>query len=127
VRALLDDRSSLEAELVVTGIDKLWILPDGRSANYSGFSAAKLTALLEEVKRKFDYVIVDSAAVNRNADAASMAACFDRTVIVVRAGVTRSPVVAKSVNELRRAGARIAGVVLNRREFVIPEIIYRQL
>ena len=47
--------------------------------------------------------------------------------MVVQAGRTKRPVLSRSVDLLRKAGARVLGTVLNRRRLEIPGFIYRRI
>jgi hypothetical protein len=49
------------------------------------------------------------------------------TTVVVRSGRTKREVVQRSLDQLRKYGARVLGVVMNRQQYVIPEFIYRRL
>lgn len=73
-----------------------------------------------QVMEQFDFVIIDLPPVNRYADAAILAPKVDGVILVVEAD--RTPVVdAESAKKsLDRVGARIFGVVLNRRRSYVP-------
>jgi len=73
-----------------------------------------------QVMEQFDFVIIDLPPVNRYADAAILAPKVDGVILVVEAD--RTPVVdAESAKKsLDRVGARIFGVVLNRRRLYVP-------
>ena len=47
--------------------------------------------------------------------------------MVVRSGRTRREIVQDAKRRLEQAGAQLAGVVLNRRRYYIPEALYRWL
>ena len=73
-----------------------------------------------QVMEQFDFVIIDLPPVNRYPDAAILAPKVDGVILVVEAD--RTPVVdAESAKKsLDRVGARIFGVVLNRRRSYVP-------
>ncbi|HET7224721.1 MAG TPA: CpsD/CapB family tyrosine-protein kinase [Candidatus Eisenbacteria bacterium] len=75
----------------------------------------------------YDWVLFDGPPVLESPDAATLAAIADGTVIVVHAGRTKRPVLARTVDLLRKTGARPLGTVLNRRRLEIPEFIYRRI
>jgi len=88
------------------------------------------TALQDELMRldgEVDWVIFDCPAVNVFPDAAAIAAACAATVLVVRSGRTRREIVQDAKRRLEQAGASLAGVVLNRRRYYIPEALYRWL
>ena len=51
----------------------------------------------------------------------------DGVILVVESGRTRRPTAIKAKKELEQAGAKIIGVILNRRKYYIPEWIYKRL
>ena len=88
---------------------------------------AALRDLLEAAASRYDWVVVDGPPVLEAADGASLAALADAVVVVVHAGRTKRPVLARAVELMRKAGARVMGSVLNRRRLEIPEFIYRRI
>lgn len=79
-----------------------------------------IAGAVAQVMEQFDFVIIDLPPVNRYADAAILAPKVDGVILVVEAD--RTPVVdAESAKKsLDRVGARIFGVVLNRRRSYVP-------
>jgi len=86
-----------------------------------------LRASLDAVSSGYDWILVDGPPVLESPDAASLGAVADGVLVVVQAGRTKRPVLARSVDLLNRAGSRVLGVVLNRRRLEIPEFIYRRI
>jgi len=79
-----------------------------------------IAGAIAQVMEQFDYVIIDLPPVNRYSDASILAPKVDGVILVVEAD--RTPVVdAESAKKsLDRVGARIFGVVLNRRRSYVP-------
>lgn len=71
--------------------------------------------LLQEMLKQFDYVLVDSPPILAVTDAQVLANKTDGVVLVTSSGLTEKEAALKSKDLLDRAGANIAGVVLNRR------------
>lgn len=69
--------------------------------------------LLDELSGEYDYVIVDSPPVLPVTDASVIGQCVDGVVLVVRAGVSRSPAVLKAHQILCNAHVGVLGTVLN--------------
>ena len=90
------------------------VLPAGPVPfNPSELLASRATAaLLDEVRQRYDYVIIDAPAVLPVTDAASVAARADGVVLVVRYGRTSEEQVAAAVNGLEAVGAPLLGVAL---------------
>jgi Mrp family chromosome partitioning ATPase len=82
---------------------------------------------LRAVASGYDWIVLDGPPVLESPDAAPIGAVADGVVIVVQAGRTKRPVLARTVDLLRRAGGQVLGIVLNRRRLEIPEFIYRRI
>ena len=94
---------------------KLRVLPVGNlSVNPQElFLSRRFAQMLDALGQRFEIVIVDSPAVGPASDAlvlSSMASC---TVVVVKAGKTAASEVNKTIEQLRRTGTKVLGVVLN--------------
>ncbi|MGH7741730.1 MAG: CpsD/CapB family tyrosine-protein kinase, partial [Candidatus Eiseniibacteriota bacterium] len=91
------------------------------------YAPAELEAALQPVRAQYDWIVIDLPSVLYSADSASLSAIADGVVVVVEAGRTKKPVLGRAVDLLRKAGARVIGSVLNRRQLEIPEFIYRRI
>ncbi|MBI1798842.1 MAG: CpsD/CapB family tyrosine-protein kinase [Candidatus Eisenbacteria bacterium] len=91
------------------------------------YSPADLEARLDALGSRYDWIVLDGPPVLYAAEASSLAAVAECVVMVVEAGRTKKPVLSRSVDLLRKAGARVLGSVLNRRLLEIPEFIYRRI
>jgi Mrp family chromosome partitioning ATPase len=92
-----------------------------------GITVPGMRQLLESAQAGFDWIIVDGPPVLESPDSAALAVAVDGVVMVVQAGRTKRPVLTRSVDLLRKAGARVLGTVLNRRRLEIPGFIYRRI
>ena len=88
---------------------------------------ARLKSGLATLADSCDWVIFDCPPVNSCAEATALATASDACVMVVRSGRTRREIVQDAKRRLEQAGAQLAGVVLNRRRYYIPEALYRWL
>jgi Mrp family chromosome partitioning ATPase len=86
-----------------------------------------LRASLDAVASAYDWIVVDGPPVLESPDAATLGAVTDGVLVVVQAGRTKRPVLARSVDLLNRSGGNVLGIVLNRRRLEIPEFIYRRI
>jgi Mrp family chromosome partitioning ATPase len=98
------------------------VLPGNRALD-----AAGLREVLQSVASGFDWILLDGPPVLESPDAAPLTKAADGVLVVVQAGRTKRPVLARSVDLIHRAGGRVLGVVLNRRRLEIPEFIYRRI
>lgn len=76
---------------------------------------------------KFDYVIFDGPVAFDTPRMHELSSKIDGTVLVVESGKTRQQVALRAKKQLENAGARILGVVLNKKEHFIPKSIYQYL
>lgn len=72
-----------------------------------------MTALIDALKKVFDYVILDTPPVQAVTDAQILSAKADGTILVVRAERTKKDSVHNSIGLLRKVNANIIGTVLN--------------
>lgn len=107
--------SSLEDEIRPTGIDGLDILPCGQAPPNPAdlLGSNKMGELVDELRKKYKRIIIDTPPLTAVADAAILSQRTDGVVLVVHAGVTPKKVVEKGIEQLRLVGARILGAVLN--------------
>jgi capsular exopolysaccharide synthesis family protein len=118
----------LDEALLNTLIPNLHVLPLGGGLTSLGaVDKGKFAEFIASMRSRFEYVLLDSAAVGLNPEPTVLCDKVDAVVLVVRHGSTRREVVRKSKEMIERAGGRILGVVLNKRKFPIPEFLYRRL
>jgi len=75
----------------------------------------------------YDSLIIDAPSLRTSFDGVAVAAKADATVIVVEAEKTPQPVIAHLRDTLAAAGAKTAGVVMNKRRYYIPGRVYKKL
>jgi capsular exopolysaccharide synthesis family protein len=99
----------------VNGVGELCVILAGTSRRDSGalLEREEFTSLLGEVRSAFDLVILDTPPLNIIADAATIAARVDATLLVVRSGVTDREALRLTLERLERTRGPVAGVVLN--------------
>jgi capsular exopolysaccharide synthesis family protein len=111
--ALADHRHSLAD--VVTRLDalNLSILPAGvaRTRPYELLASPRLELLIEEARRHFDYVLVDTPPIAPLADSRLLGRWVDGFILVVAANKTPRKLLAEALNVLQPA--RVLGVVFN--------------
>jgi len=81
-------------------------------------------ALIEELKNRFDHVIIDSPPVLGLADCYPLLRLADGVAFVVRANYTTYSEASSSVQALAAGGARFFGFVLNRVDLTSPDNVY---
>ncbi len=94
------------------GID---LMPPGTAkfANATDiFSSHRMKAIIGVLKSRYDLVVVDSPPVMAVADARIIGQVMDKTLFVVRWDKTPKKVAQAAIEQLRRAGVDLAGVVM---------------
>lgn len=76
-------------------------------------SSAAMSKLLEELKKEYDIVILDSAPLGAVTDAQILSTKVDGTILVTRAERTKRESVIEAKNLLAKVGANIIGSVLH--------------
>ena len=105
----------------------LWWLPlihlvvDGKS------SGPSLSSRLGELRREFEYSIVQGPAAAESSEAAALGQSADGIILVLAAHVTRRAIALNFKQTLGSAQVRLLGTVLSERRFPVPEAIYRRL
>ncbi|MEW8992876.1 CpsD/CapB family tyrosine-protein kinase [Clostridium sp.] len=72
-----------------------------------------MKALIDALKKVFDYVILDTPPVQAVTDAQILSTRADGTLLVIRAEKTKKDSVINSVNLLKKVNANIIGTILN--------------
>jgi Mrp family chromosome partitioning ATPase len=109
--------------------ENLWLLSSGSFAADSAESVGLLNSetmkvRVMELRNEFDYVLIDSAPMNTNAEAVLLGQLADGLVLVLEANSTRREAAVRITESLRTSNVRVLGAVLNKRTFPIPESIY---
>lgn len=79
------------------------------------FSGPAAREMLRRVRDEYDFVILDAPPVLAVTDAWTISSLCDATLMVVRQARTPPRAVRSAIDRLQRRGARLHGVVLNRR------------
>lgn len=102
-----------------------WIIPT--TNNELSTDCLRQPAFWQALRAYNGWVIIDAPAVNASHLGLTAASNSDLTVLVVAAESTRHQVVAHGRDLLLSAGAKMAGVILNKRRYYIPDKVYSRL
>jgi Mrp family chromosome partitioning ATPase/LPS O-antigen subunit length determinant protein (WzzB/FepE family) len=109
----------------VTSHARLSVMPSGRSSTPMRL-LDRSDLLITEATRHFRHIVMDLPPVSSTPTALRLAAKCNAVLLVVECGNLHQEVVRKSVRALQAAGANVAGVVLNKRRFPIPDWLYQR-
>ncbi len=103
----------LEDAIVQLESTELYILPVRQNVKNSSelLSSQHMKELLKTLKKRFDYVLIDSPPILPMADINILSRMVDGLLLVVRAGKTPKDLVKKAVNSI--TGGKFVGIVLN--------------
>lgn len=113
---LADENSPLEEHIRSTEVTNLSLLTSGPiPPNPSELlGSQRMTALVRRLAVAADVVIFDSPPVLVVTDAAVLGSRVDGVILVVESGRTREQALTQSFDEMRKVGANVLGVALNR-------------
>jgi len=111
------------------GHGNLHVIPCGKKimGPLTLFESIRFEKTLKMMRERFDYVILDAPPINSNAESRVIATRVDGVILVLESGKTRHQVAIKAKQEMEEAGAKVLGVILNRRKYYIPKWIYNRL
>jgi capsular exopolysaccharide synthesis family protein len=126
---VLMEKVALDDVIQETRIGNLMLLPSGKPVGNLPelLTSGKMKQLLEILKPRYDYIIIDSSPVVPVADSEVTSGIVDGVLLVVEAGKTKREVILRAQSLLEEAHARIIGSVLTKVEHPIPEFIYKHL
>ena len=112
---LMSRSKAAEDVIVASGIKNLDVLPAGDiPPNPSELLASsRMEALLEELRGKYDLIVLDTPPINMVTDAVVLAPQTDGVLFVVRANRSERGAVIHAVEQLEYVKIKILGFVLN--------------
>jgi Mrp family chromosome partitioning ATPase len=107
----------------------LWLMANGSAAVRLRVPQIldRLQSRITELRAAFRYVVIHTSPLNEGSDSMLLSRWTDGVVLVVEANSTRRETARRLKKDLEVANVRLLGVVLNNRQFPIPEALYRRL
>ena len=84
-------------------------------------------AVIAQLRSTFDFVVIDTPALERAFTGIMLAPLIDTTAVVVAAESTRASAARVLRDRLVEVGGDTAGVILNKRRFYVPRAAYERL
>lgn len=112
----LSGQATLTEVLFKTNRERLYVIPVGAFPNNPTelFGKERFGQLLEELKKVFDYVIIDTPPLGSVIDAAVIAKRCDASILVVASDSCSRGFVKSVITRLKNANSNFLGVVLNK-------------
>ncbi|GIO12247.1 tyrosine protein kinase [Cohnella xylanilytica] len=113
--SILSQQSSLEEALQITNIPNLTVITSGPiPPNPAEMMASKrMESLLEELRNRFDIILIDSPPLLAVTDAQVVSTKCDGVILVMDQGKVKREIAQKAKSGLDKVGAKMLGVVLN--------------
>ena len=127
LRDILYSNIRLEEVIAPTQYSNLSIMTGGSTTSDRPvpYNEDAMKALLGQVREQFDYVIFDGNSVFGSSEVVSFAKYFDAVILVVECEKTKWELIQMASEKIQKAGGNVLGVVLNKREYYVPDSIYR--
>lgn len=109
-------RVDIRNYMVETDFPGLWIIPAGTRSEdpYTLFSSDRIQEVIAQATAEADLVIIDTPGLLAAAESQLISAATDGSVLVLDTTTTQPSAALEARDLLRRGGANILGVVLNR-------------
>jgi len=108
----ISDYAGTNKDLPIIHLDEnqMDVLPYGHGKEVS---ARKIAASIEQLKDKYDLIILLSSVVNAYAETALLAKEIDGTLLVVKQGGSTADEISTAIHELHLAGANLIGTIFS--------------
>ena len=104
----------------------LFVLPAGHQEFFPAdvLGSVSMFALLKKLKLTFDVVLIDTPSILPVTDTVSLSGGVDAVILVAKCGKTARHSLSRTLSVLRRARARVLGVVMNGIDFNSTDFYY---
>jgi capsular exopolysaccharide synthesis family protein len=111
----LTGQSAIDDVITPTAIANLFVIPCGPTPPNPAelLSSSLMTTLLEQVRQRFDYVLLDSPPVLHVSDARILATRVEAVILVVQGAATPRQAARLAKEQLHQVNANVIGVALN--------------
>jgi tyrosine-protein kinase Etk/Wzc len=112
---ILVGKATIQETIRADVAPNLDVIPSGpRPPNPSELlGSSAMQQFIAEVRREYDYIVVDTPPTLPVTDSAVIGAAADAMIVVIRSSETEEQAAQRAIAQLRRVHTRIAGVVLN--------------
>jgi len=123
---VLIGKADLKSVLVSVPDTNLTILPVGviPSAPLDLINSARFKKLLDQLRKQYDMIVIDSPPVGLVSDAMALMPLVDAAIYVVKCMDTPVPIIQKGIKQILSQKADFIGVVLNQLDFKASQLYY---
>ena len=107
--------AAIESAVLSTDVDNLFILAAGKTPPNPAevVGSSRMAFLIETLKTRFDFIIIDTPPVTPATDALLLAPMVDGAVLVVKSGNTDRKIIQDAVDQFKAVKQPLIGMVLN--------------
>lgn len=115
---IVSGKKTLKESIKFSEKYQLFVLVSGKAVENSAevLSSPKMEEIIEEARKEFDYVIVDTAPCGLLADASILAAYSDTIVLIVKQDYASARRIKRAVENFENSGTEIIGCIFNNSE-----------
>jgi exopolysaccharide transport family protein len=115
-----------QAIIPSTILPDLFVLPAGTPPPNPAelLASTKMKNVLEELRKQYDHIVIDSPPTLSVTDAVVMSTSADAVVLVIRSGHTTKPALRRARDILLQVNARVCGVLVNAVDLSSPDYYY---
>lgn len=124
--------TAINRAILPTDVENLFIMPAGKTPPNPSevVGSSRMAFLIETLKSRFDFIIIDTPPVTPATDALLLAPMVDGAVLVVKSGNTDRKIIQDAIDQFKAVKQPILGIVLNQVDMkrgvlqVLPEVLY---
>jgi tyrosine-protein kinase Etk/Wzc len=109
----------------INGIDV--IFAGNLSAHYVDpfeiLTSHKMETLLQDLKTRYDFILIDSPCIKRFKDSLGLTALSDGVILIVEANQTPRRAILMAIEKINTVGGQIKGIILNKQVNYVPQVI----
>lgn len=130
--SFVSEGRALSSLVVKTDYPGLYLMPSGAGTIAKNLGSTMLTRepieyLMQFCQDHFDIAVIDGQPLTLSPIMYELAKRVDMTLLVCRFGVSRQEVSKSAVEKLISCKAKSLGVILNDRQFIVPQKLYKLL
>ena len=106
---------NIEKLVQKTKLENVSILPVGKvKIGEEVFLTKTISNVIEELKKNYDIILIDSASINENILPIRLASIAEATIIIAESEKTKQEDILKAKMEIENVGGKTAGIILNK-------------
>ena len=108
-------QAAIDNAIIPTDVDNLSVLPSGKAPSNPAelMGSGRMAFLIENLKSRFDFIILDTPPVMPATDALLIAPRTDGVVLVVKAGNTDRKIIQDVIDQFETVNQPVLGILLN--------------